>query len=477
MTGGVGKNGKVVSDKFYDIKALPDGSVICAGLSRDSVLLRDQMILVKIDQSGKLIWKKLYNNKYHQYANSVAIARNGDFLVGGGSSGAPVILRTDSAGNTKWYYDTIKDEQRLLESATVNSLRETSRGTIICAAGDEYPENDGLSFDNYAAYFELDSAGQIIHKGQWFMPDYYKIGGFCIDEGANGNCLLSGYQSVLYIESTGNLIWQKTYSYMLDGVGSMVANVMRARVLRDNRPMVLGQIHEGNCWTSYQKLYYDAWWAPFGYGTGSTTARDTAGWQRGDDIVYDFTQLTNGNIVIIGIKYFNYSTDGGIWTIVTDSTGNRTLWEKQTKIPYKTSDGRSILPVSVCATPDSGFSISGRYYCASEYGGSNGFVTHYVPKNPLVVSSRSGISRRSPGVSAAIIGSKFVIYCDDIQQYPGISIYNAAGRMIAGSLNNEIRKTGNSFEWDFSKVCKGVYFYSISFDGHFITGNLIAGLN
>ncbi len=89
--GGKYKNDRATSDKFNDIKSLPDGSIVCTGLSGDSTSSNDQMILIKIDKSGNILWKKLYPRELGQYAYSVAIARNGDFLVGGGVLALPLL--------------------------------------------------------------------------------------------------------------------------------------------------------------------------------------------------------------------------------------------------------------------------------------------------------------------------------------------------------------------------------------------------
>lgn len=148
---------------------------------------------------------------------------------------------------------------------------------------------------------------------------------------------------------------------MLDGVGSMVNNVSRAKMLRNGSLMVAGQAYEGNCWKKYQRLEYDAWWSPISYAYGLNETWDTAGVQGASDKILDFTQLENGNIVFVG-KKADY-TIGGIWAFVTDSTGKKILWERQFGIPYFHEDGRAPMPLSVCATSDNGFTVVGKYVC------------------------------------------------------------------------------------------------------------------
>lgn len=111
--GGKLKNGSAIPDNFYDIRTLLNGDYICVGLSCDTSSALGNIIVIKLSEIGKILWKKLYKNpKYNQYANSLIIGRNGDLIIGGRRLSAPLIMRTDSIGFIKWeswYYDSISD--------------------------------------------------------------------------------------------------------------------------------------------------------------------------------------------------------------------------------------------------------------------------------------------------------------------------------------------------------------------------------
>ncbi len=109
-------------------------------------------------------------------------------------------------------------------------------------------------------------------------------------------------------------------------------------MLRDQSLMVCGQAFEGNCWTKFKKLYYDAWWSPIAYQYGTNAAWDIAGQQGEDDKIYNFTQLKNGNLVFVGKRGFGL----GMWSFVTDSTGKNVLCEIITPIPYKSDPAFSV---------------------------------------------------------------------------------------------------------------------------------------
>lgn len=471
-------SGKVYQDRFFDVKALPDGSCICIGSTGFSNSLS---LLMKLDPAGKLILKKIFitnneNDRYNRESiHSLTILKNGDLIVGGERYLEPWIMRLDSAGNVKWhtwYFDSINDNSLLQRSATINCLRETRRGTIVCAAGDVYPNNNGLTLQNYAAFMEFDSTGNVKRTREWKNVSGYTISGFDIEETEGGEYLFSGNQAVFYLDTVARPVWQKAYSYQLEGVGAEVATICRAKVLRGNIPMVEGRVYEGNCWTKYNQLYYDAWWSPISYSDGSYKAWDTAGKQGTDDYLYDFTQLINGNIVFVGVK------GGGngnfpVWIIVADSTGKQPLWEKEFAI--QKSSSISMLPYSVCATADSGFTVVGKGVFDSETG-DNAFAMHFVPTSGMAVSRVPYPTPKAAVNTCKIIGKKAVFSFANYTHFPErISIYSVDGRLVRDSPISGMRKSADSFEWDLSGIGKGVYLYAIKAEQSLYSGRVVVG--
>jgi len=113
--GGKKTDGTPVTDIFYDVKVISDGTSILAGASGDTIH-STQSLLVELDKKGKVLQNKLYitNNTTHSYYNeqsarSIVVAKNGDFIIGGERWGAPYVMRLDPLGNIKWatwYYLT-----------------------------------------------------------------------------------------------------------------------------------------------------------------------------------------------------------------------------------------------------------------------------------------------------------------------------------------------------------------------------------
>jgi Secretion system C-terminal sorting domain len=454
--GGKMSDSSAANDVLRDLKVAADGSGMFVGQSAGSLLL------AKLGANGKLVWKKLYTNFVQQSLGaSIIQARNGDFVIGGKRYSSSLILRTDSMGNIKsstWLWDSLNLQQLYLtRGATVNCVRETSRGTIICAAGDYFTDNNYVfksTNDNFAAFLELDSLGNVIHWGRWIAFVGYNLGAFEIEETQAGNYLLSGNQTVVELDTAGHIVWNTAYTFSLTGVGTEVNNVTRCKIIRGNIPLVAGQAYEGNCWTNFHHLYYDGWWSPIDYADGGNTTWDTAGYQGGDDQIYDFTQLNNGNLVFVGKRYYTGS-GGGLWTFVTDSTGKNLLWEKVTAVPYKSSNGSAAYPMSVCATPDSGFTIAGYLQLADSLGGYNALAAHFVPTLPASVKSlQSRIAFSSMPVSR-LIGRRLVVTNAIPNTMARVSLYDVSGKRVA------MQAGAGEIAIDVENMAKGTYIVQV----------------
>jgi hypothetical protein len=442
---------------------------VCVGETVDSSTKLGQTILLKIDNSGKTLQKKLFvtnnqqNARYNnQYAHSLAITKNGDLIIGGVRFIGPYIMRMDTLGNIKWatwYYDSTGDKNLLQGKGVINSLHETSRGTIICAVGDEYPFNNGQPLNNYAVLLELDSLGRNPYMptelayvaGQFSNEAGYRIGGFYVDETKGQNFVLSGNESVYYTDSIGNPQWRQNYLTTPTGVGSQSNNVSRAKVLRDNTLMVAGQAYETDSWTRFNHLYYDAWWSPVDYASGTMNARYMTGSPGDDDYLLDFTQLTNGNLVFVGTKGTSYGY-APIWVFVMDSTGKRLLFNKGF-FPRDSTIIGTQYPRAITATPDNGFTVVGYI----NHNGKDALAMHFVPKPVSAVVSRNiFLSESINGFNVHVAGAKLIVNNNSVIKNNGeASLFNLTGRQIA------VQTGKKEIVFDISKLSHGTYFVRV----------------
>lgn len=88
-------SGDAYLDCFFDIKALSDGSVICAGYT---AIPRMSSVVIRLDSFGKVEFKKNYNTSHTkemyngQSVRSIFIAKNSDIIVGGERYNSPWVM-------------------------------------------------------------------------------------------------------------------------------------------------------------------------------------------------------------------------------------------------------------------------------------------------------------------------------------------------------------------------------------------------
>jgi hypothetical protein len=466
--GGKRKTGDPISDNFRDIKVLPNGEAVAVGETRDSNFVQYALV-VKFSAGGKVLARQLHGSKQGTGAGSLVIMSTGDIVIGGYRYTQPWLLRLDSELNVKsstWVYDTVGNKDILAQSAMINSVIEVAEGGVVAAAGDAFPNNRGQTLRNYAAFLEFDSSGTRKRASQWKDPTGYEIAGWSIAKRESGGYMLGGKQAVLALDvgGTGSFM---DYKFSLPGVGTVVNNVSRVRSLRSGKTLVAGQSYEEDCWTKFSRLSYDAWWSPLS-GTGDDEARYVAGVSGANDVIYDATQLVDGNLVFVGTKR-SVDQIGGVWAVVTDSTGKTVLWEKQVRIPYLSDKGESATPWAVAATPDSGFTVAGIDVVQDSLGAENAFAAHFRPK-----ASSTVLLRNPAGAVGRVRPGELAISLDFPQAgAASLKVFDSKGRLVA-ERREEIAHPGKSaIAIDISRLNAGIHFWKINAPGLIQSGTTL----
>ena len=191
--------------------------------------------------------------------------------------------------------------------------------------------------------------------------------------------------------------------------------------------------------------------------------------QGGSDGLYDFCQLNDGKIAFVGNKAF--SQDGGLWVFVTDSTGKKIVWEKKYNLPGVDEKGfllNTITPLSLCSTPDGGFTVVGTN---NTYGGNyNACAFHFVPKPVETATKQTILLKKSEKVRALQTGNNVVFkFVNTPAASHELIVYNAAGRIVVRLIS--VNKASTSIVWDCSGAGKGPYLYKVKLsDGSFVYG-------
>ncbi|MFN3781261.1 MAG: hypothetical protein ACK4SO_03690, partial [Candidatus Kapaibacteriota bacterium] len=202
------------SDVLHCLLPLPNGDMILGGWTNADVAFGENILLIRINQDANILWQYSYGGSELDYAQVLARCIDNNIIVGGHtrSFGAGstdiVLLKVDQNGNILWQkaYGTYDDN-------AIASLMPTDDGGFI-AGGWSYL-GAGRSHD--AVIFKTDSDGNIIWQKHYGTENYEGIKD--IIKSNDGNYIFLGLTSseqtqfdilIAKIDSNGNIIWKKS---------------------------------------------------------------------------------------------------------------------------------------------------------------------------------------------------------------------------------------------------------------------------
>lgn len=203
-------------DVARDVAVEKNGDIVVVGETSSFGMGYADFWVLKLDKDGNIIWQKAYGMDGPDVADAVAIAENGDIIVGGTSSSFGIgdedfwILRLDPQGEVKW-----QKAYGGYENDELCSIALTSNGEII-AAGTTESFGEGKS-DFWV--LKLDGNGNVIWQKAYGGVTDDVCGGMALMP--NGDIVLAG-KTVTYgdwaddarvflLDEKGNLKWHKLY--------------------------------------------------------------------------------------------------------------------------------------------------------------------------------------------------------------------------------------------------------------------------
>lgn len=199
------------NDALFSVVQTQDGNIVALGRAVHG-LNNDDVLLVKMDTSGNLIWKKSFGGAGYDKGYKLIELQNGDLVMAGTTStyGAgwfdTYVIRTDSGGTVLWtktYGDTSDQEAQ--------DIKRTSDGGFIIS-GTSFTSNTGG--DIYL--IKTDSAGTL----QWSKTYDGTDGdfGYEVIESPHGGyavaCSTFSYTHgamLLRVDNGGNFLWSRGY--------------------------------------------------------------------------------------------------------------------------------------------------------------------------------------------------------------------------------------------------------------------------
>jgi len=214
-----GGSGSGKDEYAYDIRQTSDGGYIVTG--RTNMLdVNNDVYLFKLDANGVLQWSKTFGCVNTDWGDAVLQTTDGGYLLSGqtfcsSSLGNAYVIKTDSSGTMQWTYTyggTGTDEEFYDIQATSDSGYIMTGWTTSFGAG---------AYDVFLV--KITSSGTL----QW-SKTFGGVGndfGTRVRQNATGGFVISGYTDgfglgsndmyLLKTDSTGTLLWSKTFGNSL----------------------------------------------------------------------------------------------------------------------------------------------------------------------------------------------------------------------------------------------------------------------
>ncbi len=304
----------------FSIAAFPDGSTISAGYTRSKGNGNADILLLRLDASGKLIWQKTYGGKARDMATSVATLPDGGFVTaaisqsGTKNQGNALIMRHDKKGKLVWR-KTLGGEKYDIPYA----IKVDHKGRIIVAG---YTKSSGVG-DADGWVFCLSGKG----KTRWehtfgtggrdwlraltIFPD----GRIAVAGGTKADKKANTHSWVLQLDQKGRKIWERTYRTS--------ENVARAIIpLANGNLAIAGWTHEKGSITGR-----DIWIAKLDRTGKKIWEKKLGG--SGDDHTEALIALPNGHIALAGgtTKNLAVITVRAAWMLRLNEQG-KLIWRR-----------------------------------------------------------------------------------------------------------------------------------------------------
>jgi len=454
----ISPNGDIDDPKC--IRQTDDGGYIITGSCvPDGLVSHVDVLLLKTDPLGNIVWTKAYGKDFVEEGLSVEQTSDGGYIIGGRTvtGSFPVIdppisdiwiLKTDADGDTLWTktYGEAGNEYCTSIQQTVD-LGYILTGTMnseYCYP--MYEINENYEPDSSRAYLiKTDSNGNVLWQKTFLEKSYSN----CAVRTDDGGYIFVGWifpdeqniqSDVLLIktDSLGEVIWTNVIGGEDNDIGLCVRETSHGYII-SGQTKTEGQSYDALLIKT--DLSGNVLWSK----TFGVDKSDAAFSVEVSDNGYFLTGTTNG--------IWWVSNSGDMWAFKTDTDGNL-LWEKIFNIAINdiawsgiiTSDGGYAL------TGLAGYGFGGDLWLAKLAPDPSGIKNDQIPTNYLLYQNYPNPFNPVTKITFLIPRRSYVL----------LNVYDVLGNEVATLVNEE--KPAGSYEvkFDGKGFTSGIYIYQLA---------------
>lgn len=204
------------SDVLHCLLPLPNGDILIGGWTNALQSQGENLLLVRINENGNIVWQKSYGEYELDYAQVMARTTNNQIVVGGhtrsfgAGSSEILLLKVNEDGDILFQktYGTYDDD-------AIASVMQTDDGGFL-VGGWSYI---GKGRSHEALVFKTNSNGELIWHKYYGTQNYEGVRD--ITKTNDGNYIFVGLTSseetqfdiwVVKFDPAGNIIWQKAFA-------------------------------------------------------------------------------------------------------------------------------------------------------------------------------------------------------------------------------------------------------------------------
>lgn len=145
-----------------DAYSLPDGSILQVGMLAGGTIAKANAVIVKYNQSGDVIWFKLYGGNSHDLFRKVLVDNDGSitaigYTEGFGKIGNVMVMKLNPQGNELWtklYYESVEHNSECI----MDAVRCADGSIIMCG----YQNYDVYSDPKIGLVMKISVSGDLL---------------------------------------------------------------------------------------------------------------------------------------------------------------------------------------------------------------------------------------------------------------------------------------------------------------------------